>query len=271
MVVVPPANDGVLLGSPDTELGRVDNERQYTVKLQAFAIGRTEVSVGEYAACVAAKKCPQPEWLEADNPQNIVTGTGLYYKSMGKAVSDASRPITGVSYENAVTYAGWLTSLTGQTYRLPSESEWEYAARAGSKSPFWWGDQPNNPDGTARAVCSGCGPKPGSQPPMPVDSFAPNPWGTHNMHGNVWEWVEGYYCEDTTRLPADGSALLTDDCPVKDAEGLHVFRGGSGFYGPEKMRSASRLRNFADFRNFSIGFRVARTIKSGEIPENTPR
>lgn len=270
LIVVPAAMEGVQLGSPESEPGRVDNEKQHTVKLSAFAIGRTEVSVSDYAACVTAGKCPQPEWREADNPQNIETGTGLYYKSMGKAVSDGNQPIVGVSYDDAITYAKWLSSLTGQDYRLPSESEWEYAARAGSKTAYWWGDEPNKADGSARAVCSGCGVKPGSQSPAAVDSFAPNPWGLHNMHGNVWEWVAGYYCEDYALAPADGSAKDTDDCPVKDAEQLHVLRGGSGFYGPDKMRSASRLRNFAGFRNFSVGFRVARSIRSGKIPDGAP-
>lgn len=260
LVVVPAALQGSTIGSPESEPGRVDNEKQHRRTFKAFAIGRTEVSVAEYKRCMAASACPAPEWLEKGGQHNIETGSSLYYKNLGAAVTGDRQPIVGVSYDDATAYVRWLGALTGRSYRLPSEAEWEYAARAGAATAYWWGDEPNNPDGSARAACRGCGTS-GNTSPQAVDGFAANPWGLYNVHGNVWEWTADFYCDEYASGPPDGSARTIDDCKVKDADNLRVLRGGSSFYGPDKMRAASRLRNFPAFRNFSVGFRVARSLE----------
>ncbi len=258
MVAIWGTDAPVTLGSPSSESGRIDNEVQHQRTIKRFAIGKTEVTVAQYRACVDAGGCLSPEWLEPGGEHNIETGTGLYYKNLGSAITDDNAPIVGVSFADATAFSAWLTKKSGMSYRLPSEAEWEYAARAGTSTPYWWGDEVDFPDGSARANCRGCGTADRKVAPEPVASYAPNPWGLYNVHGNVWEWVADFYCEDQSTGPADGSARAVDDCPTRDAPNLRVFRGGSAFYTPDKMRSASRLRNFPDFRNFSVGFRVAR-------------
>lgn len=260
LVPIPASQQAVRLGSPSSEAGRISNEVEHERTIAAFAIGRAEVSVAEYRRCMEAQACRPPEWLEPGGEHNIETGRGLYYKNLASAVTAPNAPIVGVSLTDALAYTAWLSSKTGKKYRLASEAEWEYAARAGTTTAYWWGDQPTAPDGTARANCRGCSDAERALAPEPVTSYAPNPWGLYNVHGNVWEWVADYYCEDQTTGPADGKPRMEDDCPVRDAKGLRVLRGGSAFYGPEKARSASRLRNFPDFRNFSVGFRVARDL-----------
>ncbi|MFN0219966.1 MAG: formylglycine-generating enzyme family protein [Hyphomicrobium sp.] len=266
MLNIPPAPDSVILGSPVDEIGRVDNEAQHRVRFKGFAIAKYETSVGEYLACVDARACPPPEWLDPTSSHHVTQGTGFYYRNLGAAITDPNQPIVGVSHANATTYAAWLARKTGRAYRLPSEREWEYAARAGNSTPYWWGAEPKNADGSARAHCRGCGSSADGKAAAGVATFAPNPWGLFNVHGNVWEWTADYYCDDYALGPDDGLARLSDDCPVKDSDDLRVFRGGSSFYGPDKMRAASRLRQFSSFRNFSVGFRVARSLDTNPAP-----
>jgi formylglycine-generating enzyme required for sulfatase activity len=260
LVVIPATVAPVALGSPATEAGRIDNEVAHQRMVGAFAIGTTEVTVAQYQRCVAEGGCRPPEWLEPGGDHNIETGSGLYYKNLGTSVTAPEAPIVGVSFDDATAFSAWLSKKTGKSYRLPSEAEWEYAARGGTTTAYWWGDAPDAPDGTARANCRGCGTAERKVAPDPVTAFAPNAWGLSNVHGNVWEWVADYYCNDQSSGPKEGTPRLADNCPVRDAPGLRVFRGGSAFYGPEKMRAASRLRNFPGFRNFSVGFRIARSL-----------
>lgn len=260
MIRVQASKSDVTIGSPPSEPGRVTNEAEMSVKVAAFALGRFEVTVAEYLACVATKACAEPEWRDPNSAQNVNTGTGLYYRNLGKLITDPGQPVTGVSYVDATTYAKWLSKITGYNYRLPSEAEWEYAARAGTKTAYWWGDEGVPVDGKVMAHCRGCNSGFDGRGPAPANSLAPNPWGLFNMPGNVWEWVADTYCDDNTKRPADGTARTADDCEFKDADGLRTLRGGSTYYGPDKVRSASRLRNFPDFRNFSVGFRIARDI-----------
>ena len=258
MVPIVASVSEVTIGSPLNEVGRVVNEAETKVKIAAFSLGRFEVTVAEYLTCVAAKACAEPEWRDANSPHNVTSGTGHYYRNLGKSITDPGQPITGVSYVDAISYANWLTKVTGANYRLPSEAEWEYAARAGTVTAYWWGAEGVPSDGKAMAHCRGCGSGFDGRGPAPADSLAPNPWGLFNMPGNVWEWVADTYCDDNTKRPANGSARAEDDCEIKDANRLRTLRGGSTYYGPDKIRSASRLRNFPGFRNFSVGFRVAR-------------
>jgi formylglycine-generating enzyme required for sulfatase activity len=264
MVVVPPSPPGFTIGSPETEAERGDDETLTAVSIRAFAIGQRPVTVAEYNACVAAGGCKPPEWLEPGGQHNIETGSSRYYANLGAAITGPDQPVVGVSFIDATAYAAWLSEKTGHTYRLPSEAEWEMAARAGSKTAYWWGDTLPE-DGVVRAACAGCGSAWDSKSPAPAGAFPANPWGLHNVHGNVWQWTADFYCEDYGSGPKDGSPRLTDDCaPVGDrpaARGVRALRGGSSFYPAKAMRSAMRVRNVPDFRNFSVGFRVARDLE----------
>lgn len=256
MLVVPSSQPGQVLGELD---GQDASKRLHGVALQSFAIGKTEVSVAEYERCVRDGGCRPQEWREPGGQFNIETGPNAYYKHLEPNLTDPNAPIVGISHTDAVAYTQWLSNVTGQSYRLPSETEWEYAARAGTHTTYWWGADVQH-DGKAMATCRGCGSEWDAKTNAPVSSFAPNPWGLHNVHGNVWEWVADYYCGDFSTNPRDGSPRSTDACPVKDAPDLRVLRGGSSFYEPRFMTSATRLRNYSTFRNYSVGFRVARTL-----------
>ncbi len=262
MVVVPASTNGAMVGSPDDEPQRLKTEQRHSISIPAFAIGRYEVRVADYMACVDDGGCRHPEWDEPSGQHNIKTGTGITYKSIAKYLTGPKQPVVGVSWEDADTYANWLSQKTGFRYRLPSEKEWEYAARAGSVTPYWWGKEPKRDGGSVMACCDGCGSERDMKGLYPVDAFKPNPWGLYNVHGNVWEWVADYFCEDYTSSPTDGTPRNKKTCPKQfDPEGLKIFRGGSCFYGPRQMRASMRLRNLPDLRNMTIGFRIARDIK----------
>lgn len=267
MIEIPASGPQTLIGSPQTEEGRLDSEARHPVTLPAFALGKYEVTVAEYMACVTAGGCPHPEWAEPGGVHNIKTGSGVTYKSMAASIKGDSQPVVGVSWNDANAYAAWLSSKTGKTYRLPSESEWEYAARAGTSTRFWWGDEAA-PSGRIMACCRGCGSEQDGKGLFPVTAFDANPFGLHNVHGNAWEWVADFYCDDFAKAPADGSAQArTAACEApKPYDDLRVFRGGSCFYEPRQMRSSMRLRNTPDFRNQTVGFRIARTLSPGEAP-----
>ena len=161
------------------------------------------------------------------------------------------RPVINVSWQDAQEYVAWLSSETGAQYRLPSEAEREYAARAGTTTAYWWG----NEIGNNRANCDGCGSQWDNRMTTPVGSFDANAWGLHDVHGNVWEWVQDCWHDSYAAAPGDGSAwTVGGDC------GLRVLRGGSWFYNPRYLRAALRFRNIGGLRNIYYGFRVARTL-----------
>lgn len=259
MVVVPSSDRGIELGTIESIEERQDEKKVRRVTLETFAIGKYEVSVGEYLMCVEDGACRDPEWREAGSQFHIETGRNAYYKRLGSNVTAKDFPIVGVSWDDAVAYAKWLGDKTGQAYRLPSDAEWEYAARASTRTIYWWGAS-EKPGDKVMAACRGCGSEFDGVNNAPVASFLANPWGLHNVHGNVWEWVADYYCDDFSAGAADGRARATDDCPQRDAPNLHVLRGGSSFYEARFMKSSSRLRNAHDFKNFSVGFRIARDL-----------
>lgn len=160
------------------------------------------------------------------------------------------RPVINVSWRDAKAYAAWLSSQTGAEYRLLSESEWEYAARAGTSTRYSWGDG----IGAGRANCRGCGGLRGDGQPELVWGHEPNGFGLHNMHGNVQEWVEDCWNGSYRGAPANGEAWVRGDCSRR------VSRGGSWADGPGSLRSAARNGSPAVFRVSNIGIRVARTL-----------
>ncbi len=161
-----------------------------------------------------------------------------------------NRPVINVSWDNAKAYIAWLSSETGAEYRLPSEAEWEYAARAGSETKYGWG----NEIGSNRANCllHFCGDQ--WEDTSQVGSFKPNAWGLYDMHGNVAELVEDCWNYNYAGSPPDGSAWLEGECKVR------ILRGGAWSEGPRDLRPASRGRITTGVRRRDVGFRVVRTL-----------
>ena len=196
-----------------------------------FALGVNEVTFAEWDACESDGGCG------SYRPEDHGWGRG-------------NRPVMNVSWENAQAYVSWLSRKTGEAYRLPSESEWEYAARAGSSSKYSWG----NNIGRDRANCVGCGSRWDDGQTAPVGSFSPNSFGLYDMHGNVWEWVADCWNGGYAGAPSEGGAWLRGDCAMR------VSRGGSWDFPPRFLRAAYRYRITTGFRSYITGFRVARTL-----------
>jgi len=211
----------------------VNESRIYRVRVRIdyrFAVGVYEVTFAEWDACVDAGGCG------SRIPDDEGWGRG-------------NRPVMNVSWDDAQSYVRWLSARTGKTYRLLSESEWEYVARAGTETVYSWGDS----IGVNLANCDGCGSQWDDKMTAPVGSFPPNGWGVHDMHGNVWEWVQD--CKSDYRgAPADGSAWESEDCIPR------VVRGGSWYLVPWHMRSVYRGWYATEYRNNDLGFRIARDL-----------
>ena len=194
-----------------------------------FAIGKTEVTVEQWNACVEAGACPRV--AEAARPPNS--------------------PARDISWDDAQVYVKWLTKVSGKPYRLPTEAEWEFAARGGSASRYWWGDEMKK--GTAN--CKDCGDPWQADGPAPVASFAANGYGLYDMNGSVWEWVQDCWHSSYKGAPADGRAWEESFCPVR------VIRGGSWRDGASYMPVTTRFKYDASVRHSQNGFRAARDLK----------
>ena len=240
MVVLPPGS--FMMGSPAEEKGRNDDEgpvHKVTIDYQ-FAVSVYEVTFNEWGYYVQQGECRDK------------------YRPVDKGWGRADMPVIHVSWEDAQAYVQWLSQKTGRPYRLLSEAEWEYAARAGTDTPFHFGntistDQANY-DGD---FTYGSGKKGQYRAQtIPAGSFLPNKFGLHDMHGNVWEWVEDCWHSSYRRAPTDGSAWIKGgDCDKR------VLRGGAWSSEPHLLRSAIRCASYADNRISSgYGFRVALTL-----------
>jgi formylglycine-generating enzyme required for sulfatase activity len=197
----------------------------HRVPIKAFAIGKFPISVREWSACVAASAC----------------------KYVAKGDDDA--PVTNVSWSDAKQFTTWLSQATQKEYRLPSEAEWEYAARGGTASKYWWGNQPQQ----GLANCKGCNEPYDAKQPLKVGSFLPNPFGLYDMGGGVDQWVEDCWHKNYQGAPTGGEPWLDPDCATR------VLRGGSWKSEPANIRTASRDQYDTNVRYFTHGFRVART------------
>jgi formylglycine-generating enzyme required for sulfatase activity len=198
-----------------------------------FAVGKFEVTFEEWDACVAAGGFFSPTC--SHKPADRDWGRGR-------------QPVMNVNWEDAQQYVAWLSKKTGKTYRLLSETEWEYAAQAGT------GSEQATHAGANQANCYGCGSRWDGKQTAPVGSFAANAFGLHDMLGNVWEWTADCWNGGHADAASDGSARMTGDCSRR------VLRGGSWFDGPRSARSANRDW-YSTGNRFGIdGFRVARTL-----------
>ncbi len=225
--------------------GASDEKPVHSVSVARFAMGRYEVTVGEYLRFVQATGRHAPEWQEAGSQYNIQTGTSNHYKKIGSALTNENHPIVGVSWDDATAYAVWLSQQTGHTYRLPTEAQWEYAARAGTTTRYWWG----NNIGSNKANCySGCGDN--FKYTAPVGSFSPNPFGLYDTVGNVWEWTCSEY-----NAKYNGKERK---CISQKSGSSRALRGGAWGPVPWDVRTANRNRNSHDFRFNIVGLRLAR-------------
>src|SRR5262245_22191292 len=228
MVVVPAGS--FAMGSPATEKDRHPEEGpQHEVTIKQFAVSKFELTWDDWDACVEYGDCPQ------------VDDSGF---------GRGTRPVINVSWDDAQKYAAWFSKMTGRPYRLPTEAEWEYAARAGTKTAYFWGDE----IGQGNANCGDCGSEWDNRRTSPVESFKPNAFGLHDMAGNVWQWVEDCWHNDYNGAPTEGSAWTSGDCNVRG------IRGGSWFWKPQDLRSATRQRNATGARNYHFGIRLGRDL-----------
>lgn len=207
-----------------------DDERPVQeLRIRPFAIGVHEITFDDYERFCTATGAPCPD-------------------DQGWGRDD--RPVINVSWEEATAYTVWLSKVTGERYRLPTDAEWEYAARAGTKTRYWWGDGP-----VSRASnCEGCGSIWDGDKSAPVGRFPPNPFGLHDTAGNVFEWVADCWHGKFDDVPRDGSPLEKPNC------GKRVIRGGAWSFTHRETRSANRWRDFPRRRSDDTGFRVAREL-----------
>ena len=244
LVVVPAGS--FTMGSPEDEEGRNDDEGpQRRVRIgYDFAVGRYEVTVGQYAEFVAATGHGMSDTCWTYETNGWGQRTVRTWRRPGYAQTD-DHPVVCVSSRDAQAYVGWLSGETGEEYRLLSESEWEYAARAGTTTRFGFGDEIT--EGQANFNFS-------IGRTTEVGSYQPNAWGLYDMHGNVWEWVEDCWNDGYEGAPTDGSAWLQGVCNRR------VVRGGSWDSLPEILRSAVRSRSNPGGRGGNLGFRVTRML-----------
>jgi len=229
MIVLPVGK--FTMGSSEKESGLDAGERpphEVTIA-RPLAISKFDVTFADWDVCVAALACSRA----AD-----IWGRG-------------AMPVVNVSWNDAKQYVGWLSRSVGKEYRLLTEAEWEYAARAGTATRYSWGDDP----GRANANCDGCGSEWDLRQTAPVGSFKPNAFGLYDMHGNAWQWVEDIWHPNYSGAPTDGSAWLGDGDPS-----YRVARGGSWRNEAELIRAAVRVRRNIHVRFDTLGFRVARTL-----------
>jgi formylglycine-generating enzyme required for sulfatase activity len=235
MVVIP--NGTFWMGSPAGQgaVRREQPQHQVTIA-HPFAVSIYEVTFAEWDACARVGDCSP----------DINSG------SWGRG----SQPVINVTWNDAKRYTDWLSRVTGQTYRLLTEAEWEYAARAANphsgaseQTLYFFGNDDETELGKYAWYADG-----NTDGPHQVGKKRPNPFGLYDMNGNVWEWVEDCFQEGYARAPSDGSAREFEPC------GKRVMRGGSFRYGPSMLRSASRGLDGVDTKDDDRGFRVARQL-----------
>jgi formylglycine-generating enzyme required for sulfatase activity len=223
----------VVIAAGEYQMGSDENAGDgipaHQVRLPApFAMGRFEVTFDQWRNCIDDGGCSHrpSDWGWS-----------------------GEHPVVNVSWPDAQQYLRWLSKKTGRVYRLPFEAEWEYAARAGTQTHYWWGDE----IGAGNARCDGCGTPKELEGPLSIGSFPANGFGLHDTQGNVWEWVGNYWCGEATGIAAADGAL-----PAEAACNEKVLRGGGWTSHIWRIQSTSRHSAFTATRGQIYGFRVLR-------------
>ena len=233
------------------KMGQEEEEEGHEITLSDFHIGQYPITTAQYLLFVNETNTHFPEWLEEGSQYHIYQGTSDFYKRLGEALTHPLHPIVGVSWHDAVAFCEWLSEKTKKNYRLPSESEWEYAARGGKYSedfPYsgshkvkevaWYG---LNSNGESKQV----------------GLKHPNELGIYDMSGNVWEWCQDHWQGDLKQIPQDGSPWLNVEKKAS-TEADRVVRGGSWFFTVDFCRVSYRNFFLAKYRSSDLGFRVVR-------------
>jgi len=238
LAVAAPANPGALFkdcdGCPEMvvippgsyEMG---GSRRITLS-RSFAVAKTEISFAQWDACVTEGGCRH-------RPDDSSWGRG-------------NQPVMNVNWDDAKQYVAWLARKTGKSYRLLTEAEWEYAARAGTTTEYWFGDVMV----AGEVNCRDCATEWSNVKTAPVGTFRPNPWGLYDVHGNLNEIVADCWNPSHKGVRSDGSARTDGDCKSR------VFKGGAWYYNPKASRAAWRARNDARVASYVFGFRVLREL-----------
>lgn len=256
MVVIPAGT--FMMGLPDSEAsrekirtGQANLEKpRHRVSLSAFAAGKYEVTRAEYEAFAQSTGTPIRDVCFTWTGQKIEKDPARHWRNPGYR-QEERHPVACTTWEDAKAYATWLGAKTGKTYRLFTEAEWEYAARAGTTTARHWGDD----IGAGLANCKGCGSAWDAQGTAPVGSFRANAFGLHDMIGNLWEWTEDCWNEIYVGAPDNGQAWLSGTCDAR------VIRGGSWGSVPRVARASSRGRGGLAESFDYVGFRVARSLQ----------
>jgi len=212
--------------------GKKSERPVHTITIyQHLAAGRFEVTFEEWDACHREGGCSKK----------------VHDRDWGRQ----NRPVINVLYSDIQEYLTWIREKTSSFYRLPSEAEWEYAARAGTTTEYWWGNEMKK----GYANCRDCGTKWSGIKSAPVGSFKPNPWGLYDLHGNLLEYVEDCWTKNHGTVPKNALPYLKSNCRSR------VIKGGAWYYLPKASRSAYRTKNDTRVFSYLIGFRVFREIK----------
>jgi formylglycine-generating enzyme required for sulfatase activity len=255
MVTIPAGR--FVMGSPAGEKGRFLDEEQHAVTIaKPFLTSRYDVTRGEFAQFVAETHY-DAKGSGCTGAAGVAFGTSprLNWENPGFAQSERD-PVVCVNWADAQAYADWLRKKTGKPYRLLTETEWEYAARAGTATAYPWGDAPSHDNANYGEDDCCAGLAAGRDQWMntsPVGSFPANGFGLYDMNGNVWQWTQDCYHAGNSGGPADGAAWTDGDCD------LRMLRGGAWFFSPVLARSANRVWFNPENRYVIIGFRVARS------------
>jgi formylglycine-generating enzyme required for sulfatase activity len=261
MVVVPAGS--FTMGSPDDEPEReswqagTESPRHEVTIAQPFAVARHAITRGQFAAFVSATghKTKGGAYVMGTDHWVIVRTASWRAPEF---FQDDSHPVVCINWDDEKAFVAWLSHAAGKPYRLLSEAEREYVARAGTTTPFWWGSSitPAQANYDGRFVYEGGGSEgEWRKSTVPVGSFVANPWGLYNVHGNVSEWCEDVWHDNYSGAPVDGTAWLQGGYAIK-----RVVRGGSWSGDPRFLRSAARRRLTTSFRCSNFGFRLARTL-----------
>ena len=227
MIVIP--RGGFKIGSIQGNQNELPT-RNITIA-KPYAIGRFEITFDEWDACHAEGGCSR--------------------KPHDRGWGRVHRPVINVLYADIQEYLFWISNKTKHIYRLPSEAEWEYAARATTTTEYWWGNRMIK----GNANCRNCGTKWGGKMSAPVGSFKENPWGLYDMHGNLLEYVEDCWTNDHESIATDASPIVISGCLSR------VIKGGAWYYLPRVSRSAYRARNDTRIFSYVVGFRALRVLE----------